>query len=623
MAGSNDRYTYAPGALLPGTPYKIERRLGAGGMGVVYVVRHTFLNRLEALKTIHPELVDRRDIAERMQKEAEIVGNLRHPNIVQVTGGGIIQDEWRLPYFAMEMLRGKNLREVLKKKTLTDIASICSVATDVLSALAEAHAHRIVHRDVKPENIFLQLDSTRSAGPKITPKLLDFGIVAVIGGRQTLGFRGTYKYAAPEQLRGEKVSPQTDIYAMGLVIFEMIAGRGPFDEERDMRAIAKAQLEREAPRLSSLVPVPPAVDQLLARALAKDPAKRPATAMAFAQELFILKQVSENHPIALASRTEETLLTTVAEHTAEQRDAQGTPIDKTKREAGLRAPAEVVREEEDKTVEGPLPFGMLAQGGTLENAESLSVSKPSGGSYVPLAFEKTDIDRRMVTRTAEPIPFGVPRHGTEPIPPPTSAPPDSTRRYVDLEAFLADESESASPSHMARSNPSRRDSTPPPVSRLRSRSGTSEAPLAGGAPKRRVGRWLVASAATIIGGLLVWVLTGAMPKSPSSASSRVATAASAQASSHDPIPQEQPVTPSVSAPVVGPIASVSTTASQPGGVVTAPIARPTRPAPRPFSKPNPLPTPTADSPAAPLATASPSPARAPTDVSELQRTITH
>jgi serine/threonine protein kinase len=309
-SGSDERYTYAPGALLPGTPYKVLRALGAGGMGVVYAVEHTFLKRKEALKTIHPELIDRRDIAERMAREASVVGNLKHPNIVQVTGGGIIDDQWKLPYFAMEMLRGKNLRQVLGKRTLTDFASVYNIAYEVLSALAEAHAHGVVHRDVKPENIFLHFDSTRSAGPQVTAKLLDFGVMAVLGGRQSMSFRGTYKYAAPEQLRGDKVGPQSDIYAMALVVYEMIAGRGPFDDIRDVRGLVKAHMETEAPSISQFARVHASVDDLLARALAKDPAKRPPTAMSFALDLRPLKRAPDA-PTVLASNTEESLLTTV------------------------------------------------------------------------------------------------------------------------------------------------------------------------------------------------------------------------------------------------------------------------------------------------------------------------
>ena len=556
MAGSDDRHTYAPGALLPGTPYKIERRLGAGGMGVVYMVRHTFLNRLEALKTIHPELVDRRDIAERMQKEAEVVAKLRHPNIVQVTGGGIIEDEWRLPYFAMELLRGKNLRQVLKKRTLADVASIYSVATEVLGALAEAHAHRVVHRDVKPENIFLQLDATRSAGPKITTKLLDFGIVAVLGGRQSMSFRGTYKYASPEQLRGEKVSQQTDIYSMGLVLYEMIAGRGPF-EDRDVKELVKAHLEREAPRLSTFVEVPRAIDDLLARVLEKDPVKRPATAMVFAQELFVLKQLSENRPIVLAARTEETLLTTIAEQTGDHRDPQGTSNEPTKPDAPARTP--VVSSEEDETSEGPIPYALLLQGGTLENAEPPS-AKSTRGSPFPLAFEKTDLDRRAVTRTADPAPVAAPRYGTEPITPPESDPRYSDQRYVDLETFLAEEGENSDAWRAQGSSPLQRDltGTPPPVSRLRSFSDPNATPARMAATKGRVLRGIFVGAVLLVAGALGWVRLGASSRSPAVANVRAASAPTS-APSVIPVKEEPPADPP--APAFSSVASIASQAS--------------------------------------------------------------
>lgn len=643
MSGSesDERYTYAPGALLPGTPYKVLRALGAGGMGVVYAVEHTFLKRKEALKTIHPELIDRRDIAERMAREASVVGNLKHPNIVQVTGGGIIDDQWKLPYFAMEMLRGKNLRQVLGKRTLTDFASVYNIAYEVLSALAEAHAHKVVHRDVKPENIFLHFDSTRSAGPQVTAKLLDFGVMAVLGGRQSMSFRGTYKYAAPEQLRGEKVGPQTDIYAMALVVYEMIAGRGPFDDIRDARDLVKAHVEKEAPRISQFARVHASVDDLLARALAKDPAKRPPTAMGFALDLRPLKRAPDA-PAVFAANTEESLLTTVtgavtdggrpppdsAGNIATAKD-QALPFARTKPAAGERR-------DDDVTQEEPIPAWAL-RGGTLEdaNAPVMPSDQPSSPVAVQIGLQRTDVDRRAVTRTADPIPRGVPTHGTEPIPDAKAeAAPDSTRRYVELEDFLLDETSDATAG--ARSTPSRRDGTPPPVSPIMTGAPATGAPTH--EPRRRQMGFAVAAAVVAVAGATFWMTTRA-PSRPVPPSSPPAAAVAVQAPTTIaaplptipiPIPQVAPA-PTASVATVLPSATpaVAAAAPAPGRPYRGP-ARNVSPSVSTAKSPSPAgaapPPPVAD-PEPPVAVVAtpPAPTAAPKSSgdSELKRSVVH
>src|SRR5262249_29713950 len=150
----------------------------------------------------------------------------------------------------------------------------------------------------KPENIFLHNDASRTSGPRVSTKLLDFGIMAVLGGRQSRQFRGTVKYASPEQLPGDPVSPQTALYRAPLAVYEMMAGRGPFDDIRDWRELTKAHLQKEPPLLSKFVPVPGALDRLLAGALAKHPKRRPESALAFMQQLYVLKEVAANRPLA-------------------------------------------------------------------------------------------------------------------------------------------------------------------------------------------------------------------------------------------------------------------------------------------------------------------------------------
>src|SRR5271154_664947 len=226
------RREYQPSDPVPGTVYRVVRLIGAGGMGTVYDVEDITIGKRYVLKTLHPQLGAREDLARRMQNEARTLARLNHPNIVEVFTAGVTADDLRLPYYVMERLNGQSLRLVLEKKGVLDPVHAYHIAIDLLDALDHAHDKGVIHRDVKPDNIFLH---RTSAGITLT-KLLDFGIVSVLdgGNHETAGrFLGTLRYAAPEQLRGERATPKSDVYSAALVVFEILAGRGPFDDEGD------------------------------------------------------------------------------------------------------------------------------------------------------------------------------------------------------------------------------------------------------------------------------------------------------------------------------------------------------------------------------------------------------
>jgi serine/threonine-protein kinase len=280
---------YAPDERIPGTVYQVVRRIGAGGMGTVYDVEDTTIGKRYVLKALHPQLGNREDLARRMQNEARTLARLHHPNIVDVVTAGVTADELRLPYYVMERLSGQSLRLVLEKKGRLDPGHAFHIAIDLLDALDHAHDKGVIHRDVKPDNIFLQ---RTNAGITVT-KLLDFGIVSLLDARarETAGrFIGTLRYASPEQLRGENPSPKMDLYCAALVLYEMLAGRGPFDDQGDSREIAAAHLQRPAPPVSRFVSVPRELDSLIASALAKQPEGRPRDAFSFAASLRNLKR---------------------------------------------------------------------------------------------------------------------------------------------------------------------------------------------------------------------------------------------------------------------------------------------------------------------------------------------
>jgi serine/threonine protein kinase len=286
------------GALVPGTDWVKRCVLGSGGMGVVLGVEKDPGIR-GAMKVMHPDLANRPEHVARFLQEARMMVALRHPNIVQVIDAGRFPDG--TPFVVTEWLEGRTLRASLSKHP-TGLPAIVAweINRQLCTGLHRAHCHTvkeaptpIVHRDVKPENIFLQKQELAEPGVK----LLDFGVAQLMDGSDDLrSTAGTLAYMAPEQLRGERVTPRTDLYATTLVLYEMLTGRLPWDidySDYDQmifahRSLAPIPPTRFAPWL------PPRVEALVLRGLAKDPSERPATAQALAEELSELQFVEES-----------------------------------------------------------------------------------------------------------------------------------------------------------------------------------------------------------------------------------------------------------------------------------------------------------------------------------------
>ena len=286
---------YAPGQQLAGTVYRVVRHLATGGMGSVYDVEDVTVGKRYVLKTLHPQLVSRHDLAKRMQAEARALATLQHPNIVDVVTAGVTTDDQPMPFYVMERLNGQNLRIVIEKKGSLELAHCYRIAIDVLDALEHAHEHSVLHRDVKPDNIFLH----RNANGTTTTKLLDFGIMRLLDRKasHTQGkFIGTLRYASPEQIFGGDLGPASDIYSLGLVLYEMVAGRGPFDELGDAYAIGAAHAQMPPPPISRFVAVPQTLERLVMASIAKPPDQRPRDCFAFASELRRLLRDEEAAP---------------------------------------------------------------------------------------------------------------------------------------------------------------------------------------------------------------------------------------------------------------------------------------------------------------------------------------
>jgi Tol biopolymer transport system component len=250
--------------------YEILERLGGGGMGVVYKARDTRLGRTVALKFVPPELTRDPEAKERFLREARAASALDHPNLCTVYEIGET-GEGRL-FLAMARYDGETLKKRLERGPLP-VEEAVDVARQVAQGLAKAHRHGIVHRDVKPANLMLTSDGV--------VKILDFGLAKLAG---TAGITregsalGTPAYMAPEQARGEEVDARADVWSLGAVCYEMLAGRRPFPGEPEAAALY-AVLHEEPKPLSSLRPgVPPELARIVGRMLAKDPAARYASA---------------------------------------------------------------------------------------------------------------------------------------------------------------------------------------------------------------------------------------------------------------------------------------------------------------------------------------------------------
>ncbi|MBI5537841.1 MAG: serine/threonine protein kinase [Deltaproteobacteria bacterium] len=277
------QFSLKEGAWIGGTPYRVVRPLGLGGMGEVYEVDHTRTGTRRAIKVLRDAKDVSGNAAVRLTREGRALAVIDHPHVVRVFEIGAIADG--RPYFAMQLLEGTTLRGLLARERKLAPARALRLMLQALAGLQAVHEHGIVHRDVKPTNLFV------CRGEMV--KVLDFGVAKLLYGATMSPSTaeglvlGTMRYMAPEQLSGAPVSCATDVYASALVLFELIAGRHAFQGPKGSEASVVARLREVAPRLSSVadVPLPAAFDDVMARALDRNPAKRYQTAAAFAEAL--------------------------------------------------------------------------------------------------------------------------------------------------------------------------------------------------------------------------------------------------------------------------------------------------------------------------------------------------
>jgi serine/threonine protein kinase len=272
--------------------YRLDERLGKGGMGTVYRATHLLIDRPVAIKVLNPHFVEDEEAQERFRREARAAGRLQHQNVAAVTDFGRTQDG--LVYIVMELLVGRSLREVLAREAPLDAARAVSLMLQISAAVAAAHEARVIHRDLKPGNIFVV--QRKHAPPVI--KVLDFGIAKLAADaiedeeeqQQTLTkvgvMIGTPRYMSPEQCDGAKLSPASDVYSLGIILYEMLTGTTPFSGSTALSIAMKHSKEMPRPPREFVASIPAPLEEVVLHALEKDAGERPPDAGAFRRELY-------------------------------------------------------------------------------------------------------------------------------------------------------------------------------------------------------------------------------------------------------------------------------------------------------------------------------------------------
>ena len=287
-----------PPSLAPGQRlgiYKVEACIGEGGMGLVFRARDTLLDRVVALKILPPQLINNPDFMYRIRTEAYAQARLNHPNIVT------LYSMLELPVgfvLVLEHIEGETLLQRIRRNGPLPVADAVTIFDQALRGVAFAHAAGIVHRDLKPDNIFI----TRQNEVKV----MDFGVAKIMENKEATRARsmvGTLLYISPEQINGGDADPRSDIYTLGIALFEAVTGRLPFERKTDY-SLMHAHVLETPPRPSQLKRnLPREIEEVILRAIEKDPARRFQNAQAFRQAL--LNQ-SRRHglPVATSSRSD-------------------------------------------------------------------------------------------------------------------------------------------------------------------------------------------------------------------------------------------------------------------------------------------------------------------------------
>lgn len=264
-----------------GDRYKIVSELGHGGMSDVFEARDIIFKRTVAIKIIKYEFANKIENLIRFQNEARFSAAFNHPNIVKIYDYG---EHNNLPYIVNEYMKSQTLRDTLDYKKNLSLKETCQIMLQLCDAVSEVHSKNIIHRDIKPQNIYYSNDGTI--------KLSDFGISVLLNSplnvNENKKVMGTVQYLAPELVYGKKCSFQSDIYAMGITFFELLTGEVPFDGSK-ASDIAYMQVNDEMPSILSIIPtLPKEVDKIIQKATEKDVADRYKTVNEFRRDILAL-----------------------------------------------------------------------------------------------------------------------------------------------------------------------------------------------------------------------------------------------------------------------------------------------------------------------------------------------
>ncbi|EFF66173.1 serine/threonine-protein kinase PrkC [Selenomonas noxia ATCC 43541] len=270
--------------------YALEALVGSGGMADVYRAKDQLLERTVAVKILHQQYENDTEFITRFQREAKAAARITHPNIVNVYDVGVAEGRH---YIVMEYVPGRTLKERIKEEGPVPVPQALQIARQIAGALAQAHANNLVHCDIKPHNILVMPDGN--------VKVADFGIARAVT-ESTMTYNdnimGSVHYFSPEQARGTMITPKSDVYSLGVLLYEILSGRIPFDGNTAV-SIARKHLEEDPQPLHMIAPgIPPVVEALVTRMMAKDPAQRPDSSM-LVQDIVRAEQMMRSDTEAL------------------------------------------------------------------------------------------------------------------------------------------------------------------------------------------------------------------------------------------------------------------------------------------------------------------------------------
>jgi serine/threonine-protein kinase len=288
-----------------GRRYRVTERIGTGGMADVYKAVDETLGRTVAVKVMHARYANDPEFVQRFRHEASAAANLSHPSIVNIYDYGV---EGGTYYIVMELVRGTDLKAVVKQYGALDPIKVAEYGAQAAAALTVAHGYGIIHRDIKPQNIVLTPDGTI--------KVMDFGIARAVDSdaTQTGSVLGTAQYVSPEQAQGQKLGPESDLYSLGVVLYELATGRLPFEGETPVSVALRHVNDTAVPPRTVNPKIPPALEAVILKAMQKDPTRRYRSADEMREDLL---RVAAGRAVAATPRVDETSVMPAVTRTGE------------------------------------------------------------------------------------------------------------------------------------------------------------------------------------------------------------------------------------------------------------------------------------------------------------------